>query len=159
MKILWCVISTNIYLNTSGHLFYLYGQTSRGKCIVAFYQRKINQNARAISSSRNCLPRLAGDNEVWGQSWNPLHCILFLEGVGSSRVIYNFPVALWLQPWKKRKKQSVWTVLPMYSQQLTNPHVITVFFFQFTTNEAGKKKFRKQFFDRAFGFCVTLLPI
>lgn len=30
-----------MYLNTSGHLFYLYGQKSTGKCIVAFYQGKL----------------------------------------------------------------------------------------------------------------------
>lgn len=51
-----------MYLNTIGHLFSV--QKNTGKCVVAFYQGKPNQKARAISTSLNGLPRVAGADEA-----------------------------------------------------------------------------------------------
>lgn len=158
MKILWCLISTNMYLNTSGHLFYLYGQKSTGKMHSCFLSRKTIQKARAISSSRNYLPRVVGGSEV-KVSYEILYAEFGSWKMWSHPELHaTFQLVCDCNHGKKKKKQSVWIVHLMYSQKLTNPHVTMVLFFNLQQMKQRKEVSENHFMTES-GFCVTLLPI
>lgn len=148
-----------MYLNTSGHLFYLYGQKSTGKMHSCFLSRKTIQKARAISSSRNYLPRVVGGSEV-KVSYEILYAEFGSWKMWSHPELHaTFQLVCDCNHGKKKEKAIRLDSSPHVLAEVNQSSCDDGAFFQFTTNEAEKRSFRKPFYDRVWLLCHSAAHI